>query len=91
MSNRQAYLKNEHPELRIIGGIGEFAAHLPALPVPDSIAHQYDTDEMRAQGWVVRWVEHDHGAFVGAHGDAPGEEGGAASPLPFRAGAATQE
>lgn len=41
----QCYLKNERPELHTILGVGEFAAHLPALPVPESIANQYDTTE----------------------------------------------
>lgn len=57
----QCYLKKDTPELSIIGGIGEFAVHLPALPVPESIANQYDTPEMRALGWVVTRVSDDHG------------------------------
>lgn len=56
----QCYLKKDTPELSIIGGIGEFAAHLPALPVPESIANQYDTEEMRGFGWVVMRVPDDH-------------------------------
>jgi hypothetical protein len=59
---KQAYLTRTSAEVSMIGGVGLFAAHLPALPVPDSIAHQYDTEEMRAQGWVVRWVDDDHSA-----------------------------
>lgn len=58
---KQAYLKNNNPELRILMGIGEFAAHLPALPVPDAIANQFDTAEAKAAGWEVAWVENDHG------------------------------
>lgn len=57
----QCYLKKDTPELSIIGGIGEFAAHLPALPIPESIANQYDTPEMRALGWVVTRMTDDHG------------------------------
>ena len=57
---KQAYLKRTDPERSVIGGVGEFSADLPALPVPDSIAYQYDTDDMRAAGWVVTWVEDDH-------------------------------
>lgn len=56
---KRAFLKRISPELSIIGGIGEFAAHLPALPVPDSIGHQYDTAEMKAAGWIVAWTDAD--------------------------------
>jgi hypothetical protein len=49
----QHYLKFNGPELHRILGIGDFHADLPALPVPESIANQYDTEEMKALGWVV--------------------------------------
>lgn len=57
---KQAYLKSNATALRSMGGVGDFAAHLPALPVSDSIAHQYDTDEMKGLDWVVTWVEDDN-------------------------------
>lgn len=74
---KQAYLKSNHPELRIIWGLGEFAAHLPALPVPDAIADEFSTEEARAAGWVVTRIEQDHGAYVEGRGQiaAPADDG----------------
>jgi len=57
----QTYLKFNGQERHMILGIGDFHADLPALPVPESIANQYDTEEMKALGWVVTKVEDDHG------------------------------
>lgn len=56
----QCYLKSNSPERSKIGGLGEFGADLPALPVSESIANQYDTDECRALGWVVTRIADDH-------------------------------
>lgn len=53
---QHAMLKRTVPELATIGGIGDFAEDLPALPVSDSIGHEYDTPEMQELGWVVEWV-----------------------------------
>lgn len=56
---RTALLAYTGRNLRQIRGIGDFRQDLPALPVSPSIAAQYDTDEMRALGWVVTWSEID--------------------------------
>jgi len=47
------YLTYTGPAPRSIGGVGVFAKDLPPLEVTESIANQYDTDEMHALGWVV--------------------------------------
>ena len=54
---KQAYLSYTGTETRSLGGVGIFAAHLPPLQVSESIAHQYETDEMKALGWVVVWKD----------------------------------
>lgn len=56
----QCYLKLNSPERSRIGGLGDFGQDLPALPVSESIANQYDTDELRAHGWIVTRVADDH-------------------------------
>lgn len=50
---RQAYLSYTGPELRVMGGVGDFSKDLPPLPVSDSIANQYESEEMKSLGWVV--------------------------------------
>lgn len=51
----QAYLKYTRAELVKIGGTGAFHADLPPLPVPESMAHQFESPEAQAEGWVVTW------------------------------------
>ena len=67
---RQALLSFHGPGERIMGGVGAFGAyegtddqgnaialkHEPVL-VSESVASQYDTEEMREQGWVVEWQD----------------------------------
>jgi hypothetical protein len=46
-------LKLESEEQSVIGGIGTFGKGLDPLPVSESVANQFDNDDMRALGWVV--------------------------------------
>jgi hypothetical protein len=55
----QGYLKYTRAELSKIGGIGDFHAELPPLPVPLWLAQQYDTPDALADGWVVTWEEEE--------------------------------
>ncbi len=54
-TSRQAYLSFRGDGEYKIMGVGLFAKGLPAEPVSDSVAHQYETEEMKALGWVVEW------------------------------------
>lgn len=67
----QAYLSYTGDGMRRIGGVGEFNKKLPALPVSTSIGRQYDTDEMRERGWVVKWVDENYTGTVPAPEESP--------------------
>jgi len=52
---RRAYLSFKGEADQIVTGVGLFAKGIPPEPVADSIARQFETDEMKALGWVVEW------------------------------------
>ena len=52
------YLSFQGEGDRTITGVGLFRGKgVDPLPVSDSIAHQYETDEQKDLGWVVEWKE----------------------------------
>jgi len=52
---RQAYLSFNGKIDQTITGVGLFSKGIPPEPVSDSIARQFETDEMKALGWIVEW------------------------------------
>lgn len=54
---RRGFLAYTREELARIGGVGDFHADFPPLPVSESLARQYDTPEALAAGWVVTWED----------------------------------
>lgn len=51
----QAYLSFRGEGDRIVTGLGLFSKGIPPEPVSDSIARQFESEEMKNLGWVVEW------------------------------------
>ena len=54
-SKKQAYLSFQGKTDQTITGVGLFSKGIPPEPVSDSIARQFEADEMKSLGWVVEW------------------------------------
>lgn len=54
---RYALLSLVGPVTRVMGGVGAFGPDHQPVRVHESIAYQYDTDEMRSLGWRVEWLD----------------------------------